>query len=323
MWNHLAKPELGFMNTVSEAFAGAQLRDPDLFPDFRSSRSLIVASDYGGMHKASRFESYSYLVTNTQSLSTWDESRLIVRHRYHLMKRRFEFKKLGDRRKLVALLPFLCAASDLFGICVTILVSKRVESLFRAEGRMDLTSPELAGYAEYGTLGFERMLRAVHFFGFLLRGLSSPGQDVLWVTDQEDFAVSRERIIRLNEIAANVTSHYLPHDMGKLRCGTTQSDDGSLCIEDLAAIPDLVAGATSELLSAYESDGIALRKLLITPAPARLSRKARAIMMWSADPWPRLGHLAYTIRLGDSGTLAGQQVLLHAVAPPNMPWPTS
>ena len=79
-----------------------------------------------------------------------------------------------------------------------------------------------------------------------MAGLSSEWHNVLWFTDEDEIAANQERLTHLTNLVAWVGSMYLPFSLGHLRCGTTQSDDGSMRIEDLAAVPDMIAGAISE-----------------------------------------------------------------------------
>lgn len=68
--------------------------------------------------------------------------------------------------------------------------------------------------------------------------------------------------------------------MGHLRCGTTKSDDGSLALEDLTALPDLVAGATAEFLAALAVVGLGPVSQLIQLLPSGVSWKTRIIVPW-------------------------------------------
>jgi hypothetical protein len=87
------------------------------------------------------------------------------------------------------------------------------------------------------------MLRVVHIVSFFLAGLSRAHQNVIWITDEDEIAANDNRMRELTNLFGNISSHYLPHSMGHFRCGTMKSDDGSRQLEDLASIPDLVAGA--------------------------------------------------------------------------------
>jgi hypothetical protein len=101
--------------------------------------------------------------------------------------------------------------------------------------------------------------------------------------------------VELTGIWANVFGHYLQHDLRHIKCGTTQCDNGSLQIEDLASVPDLAAGALAELLSRYSHGGGTPTGSVIIPAPHDLSPKSAHICMWLAYREARLNRLVYLI----------------------------
>ncbi|WPP05926.1 hypothetical protein SIN04_09015 [Methylocella tundrae] len=68
--------------------------------------------------------------------------------------------------------------------------------------------------------------------------------------------------------------------MGHLRCGTTKSDDGSLALEDLGAIPDLAAGAIGEFTDVLDRDGAGPLAGILQRLPVGLTWKTRMIMPW-------------------------------------------
>ena len=51
------------------------------------------------------------------------------------------------------------------------------------------------------------------------------------------------------------TSTYIRHKLGSLSMGTTALDEGDFLEEDFAAIPDLVAGTLSDIMTVINSQG--------------------------------------------------------------------
>jgi hypothetical protein len=99
----------------------------------------------------------------------------------------------------------------------------------------------------------ERLLRVLHLSAFLLSGLSVPGQDVLWIIDEDDIAANVTKLTDLTELFARALSSYSSHTLGHIRCGTTATaDDGGLALEDLTAIADLTTGALGELCNVLD-----------------------------------------------------------------------
>jgi hypothetical protein len=103
------------------------------------------------------------------------------------------------------------------------------------------------------------------------------------ITDQDEVASNVSQLTQLTELFSRVLGHSLTHNLGHIRVGTTQSDDGTLALEDLAAIADLAAGALCEMLSAMEKQGHGPRKGIISLLPQVASPKARLILHWLAS----------------------------------------
>jgi hypothetical protein len=71
--------------------------------------------------------------------------------------------------------------------------------------------------------------------------------------------------------------------MGELRCGTTECDDGSRFIEDFVSVPDLVAGALTDVLntnSDLQRDPTVIGRVR---SLENLSLKTRMILAWFKD----------------------------------------
>jgi len=191
------------------------------------------------------------------------------------------FKALNDRRRLLALPHFLGAADLLPSLLITLLISKRIPSIFepRAEEHPQSVMPE--DYRES-----ERRLRIIHFASLIVAGATSPGQHLFWFTDEDEVAANPKRLRQLVDDFALVSSHYLRHELGNLRIGTAASDTGSRDIEDLVAIPDLVAGVATEVMSTYDRAGIGLSGDLIAPVTREVSDKSRRLLLWLASDRP-------------------------------------
>jgi hypothetical protein len=312
MWSPLIDDRFGLMKAFSDSIMKAARSDPYLLPNLHTAGSVVTTSDYSGQHKASRFEAYAFLFFNPAGWPEWEMRREEIRRRHRAGGRRISFKKLGDALKQRMLPDFLAAANALPGLCVCVMIDKAISSLFRLEGRLDFSAPELTPYAHYDKGIFEKLLRVVHLVSFFLAGLTREGQDVFWFTDQDDIAANDGGVVELTKIWANILSHYLQHALRHLRCGTTKCDNGSLEIEDLAAIPDLVAGSLADACNNYRAEGILPRSELLVPPPEGVSLKARRIIGWLAeDCWP-LRRLVYCLEADPSSTaIVVKRLRLH------------
>ncbi len=302
------------MNVFSQSIRRSLSKDPNLLPDLANFTHLLIASDYSGHHQGCRYESYSYLIVGMgESWLSWEASRLSVRQRFKLAKRSFAYKKLNDSRKREALDSFLAASEVLAGLCVTVLIDKSITSMFDKEGRVDFSDPLLHPYSQFGIASFERLLRVVHLASFFVAGLSAPGQNITWFTDRDDIAANHARLTQLTSAWATVLSNYLSHPLGHLRCGTTESDNGTLQIEDLTAIPDLAAGALAEMATCYDKESHVPDGPLIVPPPNGVSEKTRSIIRWLSNSVPPLKRMIYVIHpVGNTSTLTIKRLQLHS-----------
>src|SRR5207249_3520816 len=101
---------------------------------------------------------------------------------------------------------FLSAANNIGGLSVSILVHKAIVSLFRESAQIDLSEPGLEGFSHWKGTSFEKMLRIVHLVSFFIAGLSRAGQDVLWITDEDEIAANDDRLSELTKLFGNVSS---------------------------------------------------------------------------------------------------------------------
>ena len=262
------------------------------FPAFDSAPRLLLCSDYSGEHHGAAYAGYSYLLIDPRYLWLFDVFRRRLRSG-HLGSRQFAFKKLRDRVRRRALRAFLTASNTLPGLLATFLVDQRLSLL----DTNDTTPPEDAVVDPTTWKGpvFEKLNLIGHFGGLLFAGLSSPGQDLVWITDEDAIVANPKQHAVATRYLANVLCHYLVHDPGMFQLGTTRSDDGSLLAEDLAALPDLAAGALCEAYSPT-----AARSGFVLPLRANVSAKARTIASWLAGGYS-LKKLVVTIDVGDEG----------------------
>lgn len=217
-------------------------------PILQTSPSLIMASDYSGESEKSPFQVLSFLLVGIKDCLVWNKDRNDFREKHFPNNRRMAFKNLNDNQRQQALLPFLKTANQLPGLLFTIAIDNSINTLFDGNLPLDLDNPDFTEFKSWKPKVLEKAFRIVHFAAFLTAGFSSPYQNVLWFSDEDNIAANISRLNQLTKIFAYVLSNYLTHNLTHIRCGTTKNDDGSLLIEDLTSIPDLVAGAISEQL---------------------------------------------------------------------------
>ncbi len=279
IWRPLGRPDLGPTNRISNMIAEIEGRSPGLLTSVRLGPTLIVAADFSGQHKSASHECYSFLVADLAFCWLWDEMRKDLRKEFLHGNRRMEFKSLNDRDRQQALTPFLRAANTIPGLLLSILVDKRIDSLFEDHCERVWQNSLFPQFAKWKPVTREKLLRVVNFCALLVSCLSAVNQDVLIFTDEDDFVANDARVVDATKLVGHIMNHYLRHELRHLRFGSTRCDDGSRSIEDLVAIPDLIAGALTELAS----HSAIPRRPLMVPISTGLSRKAITILDWFAD----------------------------------------
>jgi hypothetical protein len=225
------------------------------------------------------------------------------------------YKTLNDKVRRRALIPFLDMGLNIRGWLITFAVSKNGQSLFEspANNRDPEVSEMLSIWKESV---HERLLRILHMSTFLVSGLSVPGQDILWVTDEDDIAANVSQLTGLTNLFAVITSNSLNHNLRHLRCATARSDDGSRSLEDLLSYADLAAGTVCEYATAIQGNHKFLQKSVISPVPRSISWKSRTILPWLASSAGDLHRLTCLIDLADDQ----QKIVATMLRWHTLPW---
>lgn len=253
---------------------------PNAVPSFRDSDTLLIGSDYSGESKEEPFVVYSFLLAGNKDWTQWEDRRIKLRKQIMPDARRMSYKKLGDRYRRELLLPILKAADELNGLSVSVAINKGCDSLFSLNGPLDLQNPDFASFSKWQPNVMEKAFTILHSLGVLVAGTAKKGQNLLWFTDQDAIAANPEMLTDLTKAFGWISSGYLTFDLGHIRCGTTQCDNGSMQIEDFVAIPDLIAGALSEQFRASVSAGMRDDRFLWLSGADMMKEKAQPITFW-------------------------------------------
>ena len=263
----------GFVKDVSDIIAVEALKNPSLIPDLSGDQTLFLFSDYSRVR--GRYKTYSFFVLGRSGADSFNAARKVLRRDFGLGDRRMSFKGLNDRVKLRALPAFLSLAGASDGFILTFAVSSNIHYMF-AEQFLHVW-PDLSVFKKPV---LEDMLRIAHFGAQAVLIAFSPKQNIVWFTDEDNIVANEAHQQHFGRLAQTIIRKVLSdEEIGKIGFGLTEADDGSLEIEDLVAIPDLVAGALCELLDALSEKGqhIVPRILL---NDLGVSRKADLICGW-------------------------------------------
>jgi hypothetical protein len=239
-WTTVTPPIFPWCNTLNRimrSVAVPPLHGPMVF----------IASDSAGAHRSSRYEAVCVLYVDAEASRDWESQRRNVRRQFIADGRRMAFERLGDRQRRKAVMPFLRAAEALSGVCVSLVIAKSLGPVHGDKILFDRLRVSIPFQGRWSDHQLERMLRVTHLVAFLAGGLSRPGQQIYWVSDQDNIFADERKSADSAKMVSGFTSRYVRHPLGSLGVGTTSLDEGDRFEEDLAAIPDLVAGTTAEL----------------------------------------------------------------------------
>ena len=136
----------------------------------------------------------------------------------------------------------------------------------------------------------------------LVAGFAAEGQDLIWVTDEDDFAANDERVTEATKLFGHYINHLSPVFLGHLRFGaTSRVEDGSLFFEDLSAISDLAAGAMAVVMNEELSLERPPNAGLKIPMGRDAVEKSRLIVGWLSSNEGPLTKLAIYISLMPDG----------------------
>jgi hypothetical protein len=296
VWQHLNRPELGILNSISKLIQAEEWLRHDLLTSVRSGEDLLIASDYGGEHKISAYQSLSFIVVDLKFLWRWNEERTELRKRILKDSRRVSFKKLTENRRREHLTHFLRVSNSIPGLLASFLIDKRIDSIFVETPESQEIGSLIINKTKWAPKSYEKLLRIGHFGSLLISGLSAPGQNLLWVTDQDEIVSNVEKHTEATNVFGHCMDQTLRHNMGHFRLASTKSDNGSRDLEDLASIPDLAAGALAEFSTTLENEGGFLDSSIMRPLSKKLSFKSRAILAWLAESHHTLKRLSIVVQ---------------------------
>ena len=248
-------------------------------------RSLWVLSDYSFDNPASDFDVVGLLLADPEASGEWNRLRCEVRAQLLGDRRHMSWKRLNsDSRRQAAFFPFLKAADHICGLSVALAFHRHSEFQIPTDGLCRFQD-SLHLSVNWKPHSFEKMFRIAYCTAMLVAGFSNPGQDIYWVSDQ-DPAFANERMERDTlSVVVKLLNTYSPHKLGELRYGTTEYTRSDLLEEDLAAIPDLMCGAASEILTSIKREYTDIPEIY-SRLPKLTSRPQEFLEWYASGPWP-------------------------------------
>jgi hypothetical protein len=282
-WRRLARPELGVLNSISEVVAQEEWLKAAPLNSVRRGPTLFLGSDYGGEHKGAHFETLSFILIDLQYIWLWDELRTKLRKTLLPQRRRMAFKSLNDQARRRALVPFLRYANTLPGLLFTFALDQGAIDLlsWRPSSNSDLPFGPLSNWR---LSSLQKLSRVAQLGATLVAGMSAPGQNLIWISDDDNIVPNRQKLIEATRVVGRYIDAILPHMMGHLRFGSAGTvDRGDQQTEDLVALADLAAGAVSEILTEHRKDLRTAASAGLLLRGGLLSDKTRLILAWLAE----------------------------------------
>jgi hypothetical protein len=160
-----------------------------------NNKHVAIFSDYAG-ESSGNYHTYSVLVCAWDALGLLRRQMQDIRVRHGLNTKEIAFKEFGMGQVQRALPDFLRAADSILGFLCTLVVSKKLTSVFGDPNRA--TQEELSKILSDAGLGVwkrevaEKLLRIVHLTAFLTALLASDGQQLFWMTDNDAISPNQE-----------------------------------------------------------------------------------------------------------------------------------
>lgn len=246
-----------------------------------SGANIYAVSDYGGSHETSKYQTISVLFVDLDNSRNWEIQRRQIRQKYLADGRRLSFKGLNDRQKQNALIPFLSAANLIKGVSVTLVINKAIDNLYLLKKDVEVASKSFGLESKWKYNSLETAIRIVHLVSILTAGLSKENQNVYWISDEDELFANMQKTQDLQKIIGKLSAISISYKLSNLGMGTTVIDEGDRLEEDLTAIPDLIAGAMSEIANKLSQfTGGRIPSNLAVPFSGEFSTKTDIISSW-------------------------------------------
>ena len=276
-WTHKDNINRGLVNQLSAFLEEYEYKNKIYFPDFSKSKKLFLFSDYSGDLKESNLISYSILIIDEKSFQSFLSSHKIFWKEKNLENRIIDYKGLNDKIKSNALVPFLQYCNNLNGLILTIVISKELKSIFLTE-KPENIKQKLVPWGSTHTQ--EKLLRIRDFILLVLNGLGKSGQDILWVTDNDNIVANKRQLETGNEFIKQTLLKHLDYQFGGFSLITLSDDSEERALEKLCSLPDLVAGTLVDFIGDYNLESINLSEGEICAPIEHKKRKVNPITNW-------------------------------------------
>lgn len=254
----------------------------------QESKELWIISDYGGSHRNSRVETYSFLLCDVKNSGEFRDRLAEFRQGSGRALGEIAFSKIRNEKGREALRGFLGCALALRGQIITVAIDKvpALKQLYLERARPEERDhPIILAANQFKSSVLPRVWRIVHLVAALVAAFTQPDWRAVWVTDEDDITASGSHGKALTYLLAAAMPHYMRANPASGEVHTTRSLREFPVIGELASIPDLCAGAVAEMLS------------LEVKAECRMEHE---ITQHLAAPTPRTSQLLTALLMGNA-----------------------
>jgi hypothetical protein len=319
VWRATIPSESGYAYTLSSAIQIVDERRADLLWPVGEGLQ-VIASDYSGQHRQATHQVYSFLVTTWDTLQDWLPLRAEFRAKFLSDGRSLSFKQLREPVRRRAYPHFLELVGRLPANLITVMIDNRVGS-FAEGGPAEIAEIfDDCFIAGASPTTIEKIYRLALLIALLQSGLRNEQQPSLWISDHDetlDTFDKRENFGRLaSYLSFGLTGWRNPADQNFLTTGAKNTPNW---VEDLAAIPDIAAGACAQLANTLPL--FMGQKIWTVPIRFETESDWRAKIFgdWLSTPHGLLRHVL--LRLAPDGTgevrASAQKFVRHPALPPS------
>jgi hypothetical protein len=219
-------------------------------PDISKSSTIYCFSDYSGDIKSDTHNTYSFLLTDDNSIALFSKGHKIIRDKYGIEKRKFSYKDLSDKVLKHPYNDFITLANSVNGILLSVAINKKLHLDFNYDNKNEY----FLFLSKQKFKNIRKILTISHLSAMFLAGVVVQNQDIMWITDNDNIVANDEFTIQLTSIVASLISKLVDFNFGHFRCGSSRCDCGDNLIEDFLSIPDFAAGMLSNQLATQISD---------------------------------------------------------------------
>ncbi|WP_075601694.1 hypothetical protein [Saccharicrinis aurantiacus] len=221
------------------------------------NESIAIFSDYGGEHKGSKYNSYSFLFCGWNHCYHISEALKKVRKKYDLSKKEISFKDLDYGPSFRALDEYLETIDrNVYGFSLTILIDRKLSSLFIGNENIHLLKEiENAGLGRWHKKAAEKLMRILHVIGYVLPLIADSDQKVIWMSDKDPVIQNSEMFNNALGLLKAVLKVYSDNKYKQIGGSKLPFANKDIHTMDLLSVTDLIAGSVEQYFTTEQKEG--------------------------------------------------------------------